>query len=117
MSADTENKWLLKHTGSSLRDSYVIVKIDEETKTVELISEQFDSVHIIDFVLNVLTKYGVNAALDESDCENTRRPDWHVIYILGGVEYKCLVAVIPEYGKKSGTGKKTTVTLRRFVEV
>ena len=42
MSADTENKWLLKHTGSSLRDSYVIVKIDEETKTVELISEQFD---------------------------------------------------------------------------
>ena len=112
--------WILKHSGSSLRDTHLTVEINQETKTVEITSSQFDSVHIVGFVLNVLPNYGVNAALDESDFDNVRNPTWALIYVLGGVKYKCLVAVIPDYSIKDGVprgdprreiGKQTAVTL------
>ena len=116
--------WILKHSSSSsLRDTHITVQINRETKTVELTSGQFDSVHIGGFVLNALPKYGVNAALDESDFDNVRNPTWDLIYVMGGVKYKCLVAVIPDYSIKDGVprgdprreiGKQTTVTLTRI---
>ncbi len=112
--------WILKHSGSSLRDTHITVQIHHQTKTVELISGQFDSVHICGFVLNVLPRYGVDAALDESDFEHVRSPTWDVVYVLGGVKYRCLVAVISDYSIKDNIsrgdprrviGPQTTVTL------
>ena len=123
MTTDAEPEahgWILKHTGSSLRDTHFTVQINHQKKTVELISGQFDSVHIGGFVLNFLPRCGVTAALDESDYENVRSPTWDLIYILCGVRYRCLVAVIPDYSIKDNIprgdprrviGKQTTVTL------
>ena len=118
-----EHEWLLKHGSSSQRDTHLTLKIDAETKTVELVSEHFDSVHISNFVLDVLPRYGINAALDESNYENVKNPSWDLIYVFSGVKYRCLVAVIPDYSIKDGSprfnprrviGKQTTVTLSVF---
>lgn len=125
MSEHEKHEWLLKHSGSSLFDTCVTVHIFKETKTVELISSQFDSIHIIGIVLDVLPRYGINAWLDESNYEDVRNPSWDLIYVLSGVRYRCLVATIPDYSIKDGIqrndprrviGKQTTVTLSRFVE-
>ena len=81
-----EHEWLLKHGSSSQRDTHLTLKIDAETKTVELVSEHFDSVHISNFVLDVLPRYGINAALDESNYENVKNPSWDLIYVFSGVK-------------------------------
>lgn len=121
--AEKKYEWRLKHSGSSLRDTNISVLINAEEKTVELTSDRFDSVHIGGFVLDVLPRYGVNAALDESDYENVKNPSWDLIYVLDGVKYRCLVAVIPDYSIKDGIprgdprrviGKQTAVTLSMF---
>ena len=125
MNTPEEHKWLLKHSGSSLFDTCVTVHIHEKTKTVELISEQFDSIHISGLVLDVLPRYEIYAWLDESNYKDVRNPEWDLIYVLCGVRYRCLVAVIPDYSIKDGiqrndprrvVGKQTTLTLTRFVE-
>lgn len=125
MNTPEEHEWILKHSGSSIHDTFVTVCIHAETKTVELISEQFDSIHIGGLVLDVLPRYGVNASFDESNYKDVKSPGWDLIYILGGVKYKCLVAVIPDYSVRDQIPrndphrvieKQTTVTLRKFVE-
>ena len=115
-----EHQWLLKHSGTSLRDLLVTVQIDEERKTVELISNGFDSVQIAGLVIKVLPGYGINAVLDESNYDDVKKPTWRLLYRLAGVRFTCTVTVINDYSIKDGRAyddplksysKQTTVRL------
>lgn len=119
-----EHLWTLKHSGSSLRDIRVTVQIHPDAKTVELVSDDFDSVQIADLAVQVLPNYGAQVVLDESGNQDIR-PTWRLIYVLSGVRFNCSVSIIDDYSVSDGRdwkdplkvfGKQRTVRLTALVE-
>ena len=77
----------LKHVGSWLLDLPVRVSYFDETKTVTLAAEEFDSALISDFVIRGLAPAGVIAFTDETDEIRSPWSPWNLIYLLAGVKY------------------------------
>ena len=98
----------LKHVGSWLRDLPVRVSFDNETKTVALAAEEFDSALISDFVIRDLAPAGVVAFTDESDEISSSQSPWRLIFALAGVKYEMHIVRQRIYG----SGGKTRVAVR-----
>ena len=65
----------LKHVGSWLRDLPVRVSFYDETRTVTLAAEEFDSFLIFDFVIRRMAPAGIIAFTDETgEIQSPRAP-------------------------------------------
>ena len=98
----------LKHIGSWLLDLPVRVEYDDETRTVTLAAEEFDSALISDFVIRGLTPAGVVAFTDETGEIASPQAPWNLVFELAGVPYRLEVVRQRIYG----SGGKNRVAAR-----
>lgn len=98
----------LKHTGSWLLDLPVRVTYDDETKTVTLAAQEFDSGLISDFVIRDLARSGIVAFTDETGEIQSSQAPWNLIFTLAGVKYEMKIVRQRIYG----SGGKTRVATR-----
>jgi hypothetical protein len=97
-----EHHWLLKHIATPVRDLPVIVKIDHEKQSVELVSERFDSWLIGQLVVHSLpVRSNIVAFFDSSRSgEPNVYTTWRITYVLAGVRLACEVGRIFDYARK-----------------
>lgn len=98
----------LKHTGSWLLDLPVRVSYDDETKTVTLAAQEFDSGLISDFVTRDLARSGVVAFTDETGEIASPQSTWNLVFVLAGARYSLNIVRQRIYG----SGGKDRVAVR-----
>ena len=102
------NEAYLKHTGSWLLDLPVRVAYDDETRTVTLTADEFDSGLISDFVIRDLTRCGIVAFTDETGEIASPQTPWRLIFTLSKVKYELHIVRQRIYG----SGGKNRVAVR-----
>lgn len=97
----------LKHVGSWLRDIPVRVSYDDETKTVTLAADEFDSFLISELVIRHIAPAGIIAFTDETGEIQWPRAPWNLVFVLAGTSYRLHVVRQPVW--RSG-GETRVVT-------
>lgn len=90
----------LKHAFSWLLDLPVRVAYDDESKTVTLAADEFDSVLISGFVIHSLAPAGIVAFADETEEIRSPQTPWSLIFVLAGVSYKLKVVRQREFSRE-----------------
>ena len=90
----------LKHNFSWLLDLAVRVTYDDESKTVTLAADEFDSVLISGFVIHSLAPAGIVAFTDETGEIRSPQAPWSLIYVLAGVSYGLKVVRQKEFSRE-----------------
>ncbi|MEP6588928.1 MAG: hypothetical protein ABJA84_09265 [Polaromonas sp.] len=93
----------LKHTGSWLLDLPVRVSYDDESRTVTLSAQEFDSGLISDFVIRHLSHSGIIAYTDETGEIQSPQAPWRLVFELSGVRYRLHVVKQIMYGSSGKT--------------
>lgn len=97
----------IKHVGSWLKDLPVRVAFDDETRTVTLAADEFDSFLISELVIHRLAPAGVIAFTDETGEIQSPRAPWDLVFVLAGAPYRLHVVRQPVW--RSG-GETRVVT-------
>ena len=84
------------------------VEYDDETRTVTLAADEFDSFLISELVIHRLAPAGVIAFTDETGEIQSPRASWNLVFVLAGVSYRLHVVRQPVWR----SGGKTQVTVR-----
>lgn len=90
----------LKHSFSWLLDLRVRVTYDDESRTVTLAADEFDSVLISGFVIHSLAPAGFVAFTDETDEIRSPQAPWSLVFVLASVKYGLKVVLQREFSRE-----------------